>query len=96
MDIYNGDLSSTGTTAITALDVLDDAGTKSDPHKTANVITHIIKVISGTVKFGVGGVRSSAYGYTSADNATMISCRKGNLYCKQASNGDTFVINTAV
>lgn len=51
------------------------------------------KVISGTIKFGVGAAAAAAnHGFTSSDVIPPFSCRNGELYCDQAADADTFVI----
>lgn len=51
------------------------------------------KVVSGTIKFGVGSSAASGnHGFTSSDVIPPFDCRNGELYCVQASGADTFVI----
>jgi hypothetical protein len=51
-----------------------------------------LKVISGTVKFGVNDVHANAKGWTSSDTIPPISCFNGELYFDAASAADTFVV----
>ncbi len=54
-----------------------------------------IKVVSGTIKFGVGGADSNQHGWTSSDTVVPIVCENGDLYVLQGTNGDTFVIGAS-
>lgn len=89
---YNGDLVTTGTTALTFLTCLDDTATKGD-WEGARTVNFMIEVISGTPKFGVGGVSANAS--ACAVGAKLVfSCRNGNLAVTQTNNGDTYRITT--
>lgn len=51
------------------------------------------KVVSGTVKFGVGAENAAAnHGWTSSDVIPPFNCKNGELYFDAASALDTFVI----
>lgn len=54
-----------------------------------------VKVVSGTVKLGVGEVTANAHGWTSADTVPPITCKNGNLYFTAASALDTFVVTAS-
>lgn len=52
------------------------------------------KVISGTIKFGIGSDAASAnHGFTSSDVIPPFNCKNGELYFDAASALDTFVIS---
>lgn len=57
--------------------------------------TFFPKVLSGTVKFGVGDVIAAAHGFTSTDVVPPISCMNGELYFDAASALDTFVVGSS-
>ena len=61
--------------------------------KSSSYQTHFVKVVSGTVKFGVNGVHADAHGWTSSDVVPPITCLNGELYFKAASALDTFVVS---
>lgn len=85
MNIEQGKLNTTGSTDATVI-VLTDV----DYHE--NKIW-FPKVISGTIKFGVGAVAAAAnHGWTSSDVIPPFSCRNGELYFDANNAADTFVI----
>lgn len=50
------------------------------------------KVISGTVKFGVGDVIAAAQGWVPGDVIPPMSCKNGELYFDASNAADTFVV----
>lgn len=58
----------------------------------SQTLTFFIKVLTGTVKFGIGGVDAAAYGYTSADGNIIFECGRHELFFQAASGADTFVV----
>jgi hypothetical protein len=84
MDVVQGQLITAGSTNATALSFtdLDNTGAK----------TFFIKVVSGTVEFGIGGVHADAHGWTTDDVVPPFHCFDNNLYFKAASSNDTFVV----
>jgi hypothetical protein len=54
-----------------------------------------IKVVSGTVKFGLGDVIAASNGWTSSDTVPPIRCFNSELYFDAASALDTFVVTAA-
>ena len=91
----NGDLVTTGTTDLTFLTCSDDSSAKITWNE-ARAITYNILVVSGTPKFGIGGVASStAYANPASAGVFSIKCRNGNLAVIQSANGDTYRITTS-
>ncbi len=90
----NGDLVTTGTTALTFLTCGDDRN-NSGTFEGARAITYNILVVSGTPKFGIGGVASTAYANPASAGVFSIKCRNGNLAVVQSGNGDTYRITTS-
>jgi len=58
----------------------------------ASTLTYYIKVLTGTVKFGIGSVGATAYGVTSADGVWIMECGREQLFYEAASGTDTFVV----
>lgn len=87
MDVKQGQKASTGTTTATQINITDLIG--PGPYD------FFVKVITGTVKVGIGTVPSTQHGWTSSDVVVPISGENGNLYVLQAANGDEFVIGAA-
>lgn len=55
-----------------------------------------IKVVSGTIKFGIGSEAAAAnHGFTSSDVVPIFECRNGELYFDANNAADTFVITAA-
>jgi hypothetical protein len=54
-----------------------------------------LKVVTGTVKMGVGEVTANAHGWTSADVVPPITCKNGKLYFTAAASTDTFVVTAS-
>ena len=55
-------------------------------------VEFLIEVVSGTIKFGKGGVHASAHGYGDGDKV-IITCPNGQLYFQASNAADTFVVN---
>jgi hypothetical protein len=51
------------------------------------------KVLSGTVKFGIGDIVTNAKGWASTDTIPPMSCKNGELYFLAANAADTFVVS---
>lgn len=88
----NGDLVTTGNTNLTFLTCADDTATKGT-WEGGRVVNFMIEVVSGTPKFGVGGVSADAHACP-VGAKLVFSCRNGNLAVTQANNGDTYRITT--
>lgn len=91
MDIAIGQVAEAGSTNDTAI-----VATNSDGKSVGDgYLTFFIRVITGTIKFGVGSVHADAYGWAAGEDVHPITCINGELYFKAASATDTFVITTA-
>jgi hypothetical protein len=88
MDIKSGELASTGDTNNTQLN-FTDVRTKGN-----NLLTHYVRVISGTVKFGIMDAPTTQYAIPT-DTPMIFECYNGELYCRQSSAGDTFVVTVS-
>lgn len=84
MNAVQGELITAGSTDETVI-VLTDV----DKNEIKNFFP---KVVSGTVKFGVGDVPAAAHGWTSSDTIPPFSCKNGELYFDAAADTDTFVL----
>jgi hypothetical protein len=84
MNAVQGEIITSGSTNVTQL-VLTDVD-KNEKKR------FYIKVVSGTVKFGVGNVIAAAHGWTSSDVVTPFDCFNGELYFDAAGAADTFVV----
>lgn len=87
MDVRVGQLVTSGTTNPIDMRVTDIA----DGHKK---VDHIIKVVSGSWRFGRNSIPAGAHVYTTADgnNIAVLSCYPGELFAQATSNADTLVI----
>ena len=85
MNTKSGQVVTAGSTDVTQL-IVDDKPIQS------TILTFYIKVLTGTVKFGIGGVEAAAYGVTSADGNWIMECKREELYFDAASGTDTFVV----
>lgn len=91
MNVALGQTAQAGSTSDTAITVTDtDGNSVSDGY-----VTYFIRVITGTLKFGVGSVHADAYGWGAGEDVHPITCFNGNLYFKAAASTDTFVVTTA-
>lgn len=88
MNVSVGELITSGTTDAQSINV-----TNINPGKN-EAIDHVIKVVSGTWKFGVGSIPSTAHEYTTTEgnNVAIIHCYPGHLYAQAAADTDTLVI----
>ncbi len=93
--VRNNDLASVGSTAETQLLFTDDAryNAANPDYRDNDIVCHLIRVISGTVKFSIGPKGADCYAIPTA-TPTIIECRNGNLYCTQSSSGDTWQVTT--
>jgi hypothetical protein len=90
MNVAIGELASTGTTADTAITITNTAGVALAGH-----LDFFLKVVSGTVKIGIGSIPTTAQGWTSSDVVLPVTCYNGKLHLKQAANGDTWTLSAA-
>lgn len=82
-----GETLSAGTTNATVVTLTDvDTNEPKD---------FFIKVISGTIKFGVDSIASGATAFASTDTVLPYRCYNGHLYVKQTSNGDSFYLTAS-
>jgi len=88
MDISVGELVTSGTTDAISLNVTNINSGFNSP------IDHIVKVVSGTWKFGIGSIPGTAHQYTTTEgnNIAIIHCYPGQLYGQAAADTDTLVI----
>ena len=86
MNALTGEVITSGSTNATNI-IITDKPYESHFH------TFFIKVITGTVQFGIGSIDADAKGWTSSDTIPPIVCAKDQLYFKAAANTDTFVIH---
>lgn len=87
MNAVQGEVITSGSTNVTQL-VLTDVDRNESK-------SFFIKVITGTVKFGVGDVIAAAKGWTSSDTIPPFTCLNGRLYFDAAADTDTFVVTAA-
>ena len=87
MNVRIGEEASAGST--------NDTAVVMSEFETTEKLDHYITVVSGTIKFGVGSVPSTATGFTSSMKVPPIRCKNGDLHIKQAASGDKFVISIA-
>jgi hypothetical protein len=87
MDIYNFE-EVTGVTGQQSLVLLDPPGG-------ATLLTFLLEVTSGTVKFAVSGIRSTTYSNASGAKR-MVTCANGSLEFQLGSSGDKFVVTAVV
>jgi hypothetical protein len=85
MNTVSGALVTAGSTDVTQLLV-------TDKPRQSEILTFYIKIVSGTVKFGIGTVSGSAHGWTSTDGNIVFECKHDELYFDAASAVDTFVV----
>jgi len=85
MNTVSGALVTAGSTDVTQLLV-------TDKPRQAETLTFLIKIVSGTVKFGIGDVTASAHGWTSTDGNIIFECKYNELYFDAANGADTFVV----
>lgn len=92
MNVSLGELKVAGSvnaTPVVLTDSADVPGVFGDP------VVHRIKVISGSIKFGVAGIHAGAKVWIPADTdneSLKITCKNGDLYFQANSALDTFVI----
>ena len=86
MNALTGEVITAGSTDVTNI-IITDKPYESHFH------TFFIKVLTGTVKFGIGGIDADAKGWTSTDTIPPLTCAKNDLYFDAASALDTFVIH---
>ncbi|HUQ67171.1 MAG TPA: hypothetical protein VM101_13500 [Flavitalea sp.] len=84
MNAVQGELITSGSTNTTQL-VLTDVDKNERK-------AFFMKVVSGTVKFGVNDAIAAANGWTSSDTIPPISCFNGELYFDATGASDTFVV----
>lgn len=81
-----GELITTGTTAATVLTLTDvDTNEAKD---------FFIKVVSGSIKFGVDAIATNANAFASTDTIPPIRCYNGHLYFKGGA-ADTFYVTAS-
>ncbi len=51
-----------------------------------------IKIVSGTVQFGIGAIDANSKAWASTDTIPPLTCPIDQLYFKAASGADTFVV----
>lgn len=84
MNAVQGELITAGSTNPTQLVLTDVSGNEKK--------SFFIKVVSGTVKFGVGQVIAAAHGWGSSDTVLPIECYNGELHFDANNAADTFVV----
>lgn len=87
-----------GTANATNIVITDIIGTMMERANSQGTLVPVraavffIKVISGTVQFGVGSIDANAKGWTSSDVIPPLTCGLTELYFKASGGSDTFVI----
>ncbi len=96
MNAVNLEVVTSGGTAATNIVITDAVSNQFAKRAGASIslVTFFIKVLTGTVQFGVGAIDADAKGWTSSDTIPPITCGKNELYFKAASGADTFVISS--
>jgi len=94
MNAVNLEVVTAGGTSATNIVITDAVSTQFAKRAGANIsiVTFFIKVLSGTIQFGVGAIDADAKGWTSSDTIPPITCGKNELYFKAASGADTFTV----
>jgi hypothetical protein len=84
-----GELISAGTTSAQVITITNLGNNQNKP------IDHIIKIVSGTWKFGIGAVPGTAHSYTtdSGNNVAIINCYPGQLWAQASNAADTITVS---
>ncbi len=83
---------STNATNIVITDMATDSWSERSDRVPIRTAVFFLKVLSGTVKFGVNGIDADSKAWASTDTIPPITCGLGELYFKATGASDTFTI----